>query len=478
MKINDSYQSSEKSSDPTNQISKEKIQQGLDNQLQNQKKSNMSYWEKDDQLRNGRFIIKEIVGEGGFGVAYRAKDTELLRDVVIKTVNGEMQQDPRYKKFLTDFLDEGKRLCLCRHSHIVTIFDTFVEDGLPCIVMEYIEGANLRSWVQKNGCLSEEEALNYIRQIGEALIEVHKHSLVHRDVNPKNIIRKANGSDVILIDFGISRRFTRGQNDPHTVSHSDGFAPIEQYQKIDNRGPWTDVYALAATLYYLLTGKIPTPSSARRDENDILYPPRGHNQKISVGVNAAIMYGMGLYSQERPQTIGEFLDLLHLFSTSKPYEYGIVKPHPIRKQNSVQDSTETKTINGHIHSPLTTLELPSLTAAFTSPVSFLIALFTVSLSVTIWLKAGLWLVLAIVFISVYFLIAKRYRIKQLIPLFISSVIPMLIIFLVVPNLATWNPQGGGIISLGLLTILSSLLGLAVMNLYPQFIKFIHNFLRT
>ncbi|MBW4594666.1 MAG: serine/threonine protein kinase [Brasilonema angustatum HA4187-MV1] len=166
----------------------------------------MNCWQPGHQLKNGRFIIKQILGQGGFGVAYLASDQKLKRDVVIKTLNERIQCEPNFEKLKEDFKKEAERLSQCRHSNIVVIYDWFDEDQLPCIVMDYIAGETLARRLER-GVLKEEEALHYIHQIGEALKVVHTNNLVHRDVKPGNVMIREGTQEAVLIDFGIAREF-------------------------------------------------------------------------------------------------------------------------------------------------------------------------------------------------------------------------------------------------------------------------------
>lgn len=179
--------------------------------------------------------------------------------------------------------------------------------------MEYIAGENLGNWVRRNGTLSETDALRYIKQIGEALITVHKQNLLHRDVKPQNIMRTSDGSKAILIDMGIARTLSPNTLTVTTriLAASVGYAPLEQYYPYAQRGEYTDVYALAATLYFLLTAEKPTDAKQREDGHRLV-PPRQLNPNISPQVNDAILEGMNLNYKKRPQSIKEWFSSLPL----------------------------------------------------------------------------------------------------------------------------------------------------------------------
>ncbi|NET90934.1 MAG: serine/threonine protein kinase [Kamptonema sp. SIO1D9] len=273
-------------------------------------------WCPKTELQGGKYRIEKILALGGFGITYLAK-SDRVGLVAIKTLNDKVQQRPDFAKFQQDFINEALRLAKCTHPHIVKIVELFLEDRLPCLVMEYIEGENLATRIEKHGILTEVEALRYIQQIGTALSVVHDRGLLHRDVKPPNIIVRQDKSEAILIDFGIAREFMPNQTQIHTQLLSDGFAPPEQYEKKATRGAYSDVYSLAATLYYLLTAKLPTPAPDRHD-GVTLEPPQKYNPKISDRVNSAILQAMALKPSQRPATITQWLDLLFPPSPTQP----------------------------------------------------------------------------------------------------------------------------------------------------------------
>jgi serine/threonine protein kinase len=265
-------------------------------------------WASGQRLQGGKYTIEQELGEGGFGITYRARDNNGQK-VVIKTLNETVQRRADFAKFQQDFLNEALRLARCSHPHIVRVDEVIQEGQLWCIVMEYIDGEDLASRIENKGALQEAEALRYIQQIGEALTVVHNNGLLHRDVKPQNIMLRCGKSDAVLIDFGIAREFTPNLTQTHTQMLSDGFAPIEQYDKRAKRGAYTDVYALAATLYSLLTGEVPTLAPLRAISMSFL-EPKEINPNISDRVNQAILKGMEVKPEDRPTSIQEWLALL------------------------------------------------------------------------------------------------------------------------------------------------------------------------
>ncbi|MBD2388348.1 serine/threonine-protein kinase [Cylindrospermum sp. FACHB-282] len=274
-------------------------------------------WLSGQRLQGGKYTIEKELGEGGFGITYRARDHN-GRFVVIKTLNDSIQRRSDFAKFQQDFLNEAIKLAKCTHPHIVQIHEVIQEDSLWCMVMEYIDGEDLGNLVENQGVLSEAEALRYIQQIGEALTVVHNNSLLHRDIKPQNIMLRSSNSEAVLIDFGIAREFTPNLTKTHTKILSDGFAPIEQYGARAKRGAYTDVYALAATLYSLLTGELPTIAPMRAIGIE-LEEPKKMNSSISDRVNQAIIKGMEINPENRPQSVEDWLKLLGVEVASKIY---------------------------------------------------------------------------------------------------------------------------------------------------------------
>lgn len=274
-------------------------------------------WLAGQQLYGGRYVIERVLGEGGFGITYLATDKQGKR-VVIKTVKDEVLNSTHLEiirnKYQRDFENEALHLSLSRHKHIVQIENAFHEGKLPCMVMEYIEGEDLWKRVNNYGVLSEKEALLYIHQIGEALIVIHDKGLLHRDVKPHNILLRHSGDGInqfeaVLIDFGMAREFIPDITLTYTQQLTHCFAPIEQYAREAKRGEYTDIYALAATLYYILTKELPPPAPARA-ARVTLKSPQQFNPSISDVVNRAILQGMEFNPEDRPQSVIEWLNLL------------------------------------------------------------------------------------------------------------------------------------------------------------------------
>ncbi|WP_086689307.1 serine/threonine-protein kinase [Nostoc sp. T09] len=299
-------------------------------------------WASGQQLQGGKYTIEKELGEGGFGITYRARGNN-GRFVVIKTLNDKVQRRPDFDKFQQDFLNEAIKLAKCNHPHIVQIDEVIHENTIWCIVMEYIDGENLAHRVEHQGILPEAEALRYIQQIGEALTVVHNNGLLHRDVKPQNIMLRGGKSEAVLIDFGIAREFSQNLTQTHTQMVTDAFSPIEQYDKRAKRGAFTDVYALAATLYSLLTGEIPTIAPIRAI-GTLLEEPKSINSSLSERVNLAILKGMEVNLENRPQSIKEWLSLLNIHSLKSAN----VNFPTIKIVNSQSTDHIIKEFSGHV----------------------------------------------------------------------------------------------------------------------------------
>lgn len=250
------------------------------------------------------YVIDQHYDNGGFGIVYLAKDKH-DQQVIIKVLKDINKDEPNFDKFRQDFLNEGLRYKECLHPNIVKINELIIEGDILGIVMEYIEGENL-----KGQLLSEAQALKYIYQIGDALTTMHENKLLHQDVKPENIIIRKGKEEAILIDFGISRKFYPEIIQTYTTQMSDFYSPPELYESHTIRGPFTDVYCLAATLYKLLTNEYPEGSISRLRYGYPLKQPQEINKKISENTNLCILLGLELEPKDRPSSIKEFLEIL------------------------------------------------------------------------------------------------------------------------------------------------------------------------
>ena len=259
-------------------------------------------------LQQGKYQINATLGIGGFGITYRAIHTHLNQTVVLKTLNESLRHHPEAAKFQQQFIAEAQRLSRYQHSNIVRVIDFFEEAGQSFIAMDYIPGQTLAQIVETDRPLPLAQALHYIRQIASAVSTVHHSGLLHGDINPENIIRRADSHLVMLIDFGIARGFTAGTKQTYSNLLSPGYAPIEQYLYDGKCTPATDIYALSATLYYLLSGVAPVAAPLR--DRIPLASLRQFQPHLSAGIERAILQGLEIDPHNRPQTVENWLTML------------------------------------------------------------------------------------------------------------------------------------------------------------------------
>ena len=290
-------------------------------------------WQKGHKLQGGRYVIEKVLGEGGFGITYKVLHTALRAYLVIKTLNDDLRYEPDFDKYEEKFKQEArilKKLSDQKNKNIVRVTDLFEENKIWYLVMDFVEGESLQKLVKRRK-LSETEAVNYIRQIGEALVVCHNKNLFHRDAHPGNIMIQKDGT-AILIDFGLageiipSSRYEGFKPFAHPI-----FAPYEQ--GFGERKPTIDVYTLAASLYYAVTRNPPARGSERfiqvifNSQSDPLIPPEQYNPDISNNLKLAIEKGMKLEPQFRPQSMVKWLALLPEMDNSKivndDYDYEV-----------------------------------------------------------------------------------------------------------------------------------------------------------
>lgn len=270
-------------------------------------------------LNAGKYIIEKKLGEGGFGITYKAVQTGLYRPVCIKeyflagrcvrntqarTVHLQGISEEMYEKYRLAFVKEAQTVASLHHPNIVEVIDIFDENNTSYMVMSFIEGRSLQDIVDTNGPLSYPDAVNYMAQVTSAVEYIHKHNILHRDIKPENIMVTADYK-AILIDFGSAREFEQDKTQVHTTMLTHGYAPPEQYTANSKKGSYTDIYALGATLYFILTGKVPLEAAARWTEE--LVEPKQLNPSIPDEGNRTIMKAMKLKKEERYQLVQDFM---------------------------------------------------------------------------------------------------------------------------------------------------------------------------
>lgn len=272
-------------------------------------------------LNNGTFRIERVLGQGGFGITYLAFDTSLDRKVAIKeffpkdycdregatrhVTLGTQNAAQFVNKLKAKFLKEAKNIAKFDHPGIIKIHAAFEENNTAYYVMDFIEGESLSAMVKRSGPLPEAKALKYIEQVGRALEYVHTHRMNHLDVKPANIMLLKKDDEPILIDFGLSKQYDSDGNQTSTtpVGISHGYAPMEQYNDggVKEFSPQTDLYSLAATLYYILSGIVP-PQATRLADEDLTFPSSIPSKFIE-----SISKAMSSGRKKRHESISEFI---------------------------------------------------------------------------------------------------------------------------------------------------------------------------
>ncbi len=268
-------------------------------------------------LDGGRYVLERVLGQGGFGITYRATDTKLGRPVAIKefflagstragvTVQPSPTIADQFRDRKERFRDEARTLARFRHPGIVQVFEFFDENNTVYMVMEHLEGRSLRQVARMaGGMIQEQQAVAYVLQVADALEAVHAEGLLHRDIKPDNVLVLDDGN-VVVIDFGTARQFGGEGSSVMSQTLSPGYAPIEQYSERGRFGPAIDVYALGATLYELVTGQMPMGSIDRGVGHELV-PPRQVVPSLSPHVEAAILWAMEMDPARRPASAAAF----------------------------------------------------------------------------------------------------------------------------------------------------------------------------
>jgi len=273
-----------------------------------------------------KYLIGRVLGQGGFGITYLARDINLDIKIAVKeffpqglvsrgptskdviSFTGDLKQ--QFEFGLERFLHEARTLArFADHANIVTVRDFFRANGTAYMVMNYIEGMTLEAYLeQAGGKLTFKETLDILMPVLDALKEVHLAGIMHRDISPDNIFIDTSGR-VVLIDFGAARQEMQQKGRGLSVILKAGYAPEEQYRTRGEQGPWTDVYAAAGTMYRSLTGQVPMESIDRLAE-DSLVPPSELGADIEPAREQALLKAMALKARDRYRTIEEFQDKL------------------------------------------------------------------------------------------------------------------------------------------------------------------------
>ena len=292
-----------------------------------------------------RYEIGAVVGAGGFGITYAAWDRVLEQRVAIKEyMPGEFstrtpgetrvsvyggEKEEQYKNGRDKFYEESQRLAKFQDvPGIVQIYNSFEENETAYLVMEFLEGETLGERLKRDKRIPEQEAVGIILPVLQALTEVHRVGILHRDIAPNNIFLTKDGG-VKLLDFGASRSVTGTHSKSLTVLYKEGYTPEEQYRSRGDQGTWTDVYEVAATLYKMLTGTVP-PGALERRRKDTLKLPSKMGIKVTKQTEQALLNALNVDVRYRTKTADAFMQ--ELMGTEK------TKAHFVRTEEKKQGS--------------------------------------------------------------------------------------------------------------------------------------------
>lgn len=295
----------------------------------------MQYLQNNSTLQSGKYKISKVLGQGGFGITYLAKQNVSIEGPLGK-INAEIEVTVKeffmkdlcnrddvtsrvsvpstgsaelVAKFRQKFKKEAQNISSLNHPNIIKVLDVFEENGTAYYVMEYINGGSLGDMIKHKGTLSEKETLYYTGKIASALQYIHSKNMNHLDIKPANVLLRQNG-DVVLIDFGLSKNYDiSGEQTTSTpIGVSVGYAPIEQSRigGVGTFSPATDIYSLGATMFKMLTGKVPPEASTIMDDGLPDFP-----SNTSERIKHCIVKSMEPRRRDRFQSIEEFLSFLN-----------------------------------------------------------------------------------------------------------------------------------------------------------------------
>lgn len=291
------------------------------------------YHIKPGMVLHNRYMVGMSIGEGGFGITYIGRDLLLDIPVAIKeyypvsavarkgdnsfeVVSFSNEEGNAFQKYKAKFLDEAKTLAqFSTTNNIVSVKDFFEENNTAYIVMEYLHGISLNDKIAEHGLYSFSEAFALLKPLLVSIGKIHEKNLIHRDISPTNIMCMPDGS-VKLLDFGAARKYSSDSEQSLSVIVKPGYAPEEQYNSKGIQGPATDEYAIVATMYKMITGKVPE-NALNRIFEDTLATPSSLGAKITPREEAAMMKALSVRSKDRFPTIAAFIEAVEAGDSEK-----------------------------------------------------------------------------------------------------------------------------------------------------------------
>ena len=304
---------------------------------------------KPGTILDGKYLVGEMLGQGGFGITYIGFDLLLEQKVAIKeyypmstgmvsrenstTVvwSSAVMQKSGMEKGFDSFLKEARKMAkLGGIPGVVGVKSVFIQNETAYIVMDFIEGETLLKKLQREGPMDYGTCISLMTPIMQALSEVHKHGIIHRDISPDNIMVQSDGK-LILLDLGAAKDLDIQGKDGNVQSSQmvakHGFSPVEQYGQAGKIGPWTDVYAMAATIYYCCTGVLPPSATDRMIEDTLTCRPRLTKEQFDV-----LAFCMNVLPQKRPQNMDALLQIVtHPVKNTRPAG-DVPKTEPVRPE--------------------------------------------------------------------------------------------------------------------------------------------------
>ncbi len=304
---------------------------------------------KPGTILDGKYLVGEMLGQGGFGITYIGFDLLLEQKVAIKeyypmstgmvsrenstTVvwSSAVMQKSGMEKGFDSFLKEARKMAkLGGIPGVVGVKSVFIQNETAYIVMDFIEGETLLKKLQREGPMDYGTCISLMTPIMQALAEVHKHGIIHRDISPDNIMVQSDGK-LILLDLGAAKDLDIQGKDGNVQSSQmvakHGFSPVEQYGQAGKIGPWTDVYAMAATIYYCCTGVLPPSATDRTIEDTLTCRPRLTKEQFDV-----LAFCMSVLPQKRPQNMDALLQIVTHPAGKTPPVRDVPKTEPVRPE--------------------------------------------------------------------------------------------------------------------------------------------------
>ena len=304
---------------------------------------------KPGTILDGKYLVGEMLGQGGFGITYIGFDLLLEQKIAIKeyfpmstgmvsrenstTVvwSSAVMQKSGMEKGFDSFLKEARKMAkLGGIPGVVGVKSVFIQNETAYIVMDFIEGETLLKKLQREGPMDYGTCISLMTPIMQALSEVHKHGIIHRDISPDNIMVQSDGK-LILLDLGAAKDLDIQGKDGNVQSSQmvakHGFSPVEQYGQAGKIGPWTDVYAMAATIYYCCTGVLPPSATDRMIEDTLTCRPRLTKEQFDV-----LAFCMSVLPQNRPQNMDALLQIVTHPAGKTPPVRDVPKTEPVRPE--------------------------------------------------------------------------------------------------------------------------------------------------